>query len=174
MLRSRLLDEGEPMEYKELIKKVVEDFDDADKPFPQDLMYPILVCDDNGNVSDLFMTFNLYRNKDGSIQTIGEPIDIYINDVHSNQGKVVDDIDISHCCPAQDINMSANTSIIEFTTLYMQIREFAFEEILTPIQLETLQKIVYIYDDLFEATVSDVYHKYGGVFFDWAYKLLES
>ena len=174
MLRSQLLDEGVSMEYNTLIKKVVDDFDNADKPFPQNLMYPILVCDKSKSVSDLFMVFDLIRNEDGSIHTIGASNGMYLYNVHANKGMVIDDIDTSHWCPVQNVDLSVKTSIVEFTRLYMNVRDFAFEEKLAPGQVETLRKIVYIYDKILESKVRDIYHKYGGVFFDWAYKLLES
>lgn len=160
------------MEYNELIKKVIKGFDIEGKPFPQNLMYPILRCDEHNNVMDLFMTFDLIRNKDGSIQTIGSLLDAYTNYVRLNKGEFVEGITSSKLFSVSDVNLPLETSITEFTMLYMKTREFAFNEILTNSQLDILRKIVYIYDRLFEEKISSIYHQYGGEFFSWAYKML--
>lgn len=63
--------------------------------------------------------------------------------------------------------------IEDFTSLYMIVREAAFKSSLSNDEQEALKKIVIIYDSIFEEELREIYHRYAGSFFAWAYGMIE-
>lgn len=160
------------MRYSELTERVLRDFFVEKKDYPQDLLYPILKYDTVGNVMDMFMVCALVRNEDGSICQIEEPSEFYMLDSRTQQSRFIRNMNASDESDVTERTEEADTSIEEFTSLYMSLRDFAFGEHLSGEQKEVLRKMVYIYDVLFEEKVRRLYHKYSCEFFLWAYRIL--
>lgn len=160
------------MNYSELRERVLSDFCTAGKKYPRDLLYPILKYGAVGDVMDMFMVCALVRNEDGSIYQIEDPSEFYLLDLHTQQSRFVRNMNASDESDVTERTEEADTSIEEFTSLYMSLRDFAFGEHLSGEQKEVLRKMVYIYDVLFEEKVRWLYHKYSCEFFLWAYRIL--
>ena len=60
--------------------------------------------------------------------------------------------------------------------LWYSFSEFVsklFKSSLSNDEQEALKKIVIIYDSIFEEELREIYHRYAGSFFAWAYGMIE-
>lgn len=163
------------MEYREIISRAMKSFFENDRSFPSSLLYPILGYDNNGSIVDKFLVCKMTRNEgNGSIEKIEPPTEIYQQKIDTlDIGEFVEPISATDADSKWELNYDRETSIGDFTELYMKVREFVFTDIKGEEQRSVLKKLVTIYDVLFDRKIRKLYHKYSHHFFKWAYKELK-
>ena len=160
------------MEYSELICRVFDAFDENDKDFPNDIIFPILRYDFSGNIVDMFIACSPIRNlTNGQVEKIESIDDVLFYGVKNNSVDFVS-LDEGEEAVFDFSKFKINDSSNDFTSLYMQAREFVFCENLTKEQKQILKSLISIYDDSNEEEVAKIYRKYGCDFYKWAYEVL--
>jgi hypothetical protein len=157
------------MTYGELIDFAFNAYYENGRNYPANLLYPIVSLNNDKIAVDIFMDCYVKRDQTGKVFQIKEPLEILCCTLDSKSAKFVSITTIQEDCQAACPKLNLSSSIDDFQELYMQVREFAFMETLTIEQANLLQKLLFIYDCLFEPELRNIYHKFGGAFFRWAY-----
>ncbi len=162
------------MNYQELISNLVKHYYLNGNDYPRSILYAIVNLVD-GVVVDQFMQCDIERDLKGKLMSIDKPKTIYQASLDGTNFSITDSNNIREdIYPLKKINLGdLNVQIEDFTSLYMIVREAAFKSSLSNDEQEALKKIVIIYDSIFEEELREIYHRYAGSFFAWAYGMIE-
>lgn len=162
------------MNYQELISNLVKHYYLNGNDYPRSILYAIVNLVD-GVVVDQFMQCDIERDLKGKLMSIDKPKTIYQASLDGTNFSITDSNNIREdIYPLKKINLGdLNVQIEDFTSLYMIVREAAFKSSLSNDEQEALKKIVIIYDSIFEEKLREIYHRYAGSFFAWAYGMIE-
>lgn len=162
------------MEYCKITNRVIRSFYESDREYPSSLLRPILGYDSENNVVDKFLVCRVKQNRDsGIIESVEGPFEIYQQRIDNDEnGEFVKPV-IESDEGFAPISYEPGTSIMEFTSLYVQVREFAFEKNLSDAQKKALRRLVTIYELFFNREIRILYHRYGARFFEWACEVVK-
>ena len=162
------------MSYQELISNLIKHYYLKGMDYPRSILYAIVNLVD-GVVVDQFMQCDIERDLKGNLMSIDKPKTIYQASLDGTNFSIIDSNNIREdIYPLKKINFGDLTVQIEdFTSLYMIVRKAAFKSSLSNDEYEVLKKIMIIYDSIFEEELREIYHRYVGSFFSWAYGMIE-